>query len=170
MNPSPWALPPMPTLETAHPLVVHLPIGILAAVPLLAVWAMLAGSNRRTVGWAVMLLLLMGTTGAVMAAFTGEKAMEVAEATNGPAAKLLDEHEDMAELARNCFLGVSGAYAVITILSTILKDRIKRPIWMLVHAAWLLGFFAAFLVLANAGHMGGRLVHEFGVRAPMGGK
>ena len=34
----------------------------------------------------------------------------------------------------------------------------------------LLGFVAAFLLLANAGHLGGRLVHEFGVRAPVGEK
>jgi uncharacterized membrane protein len=169
MNPSPWALPPLPTWDNAHPLVVHLPIGILAAVPLLALWAMLAGSNRRTVGWAVMLLLLMGTTGTVFAAMTGERAMEVAEAT-GPAAQLLDRHEDMGELARTGFLIVSGVYALITILSTILKDRIKRPIWIIAHAIWLAGFFAAFLVLANAGHMGGRLVHEFGVHAPLQGK
>ncbi len=166
MNPSPWAFPPLPTWETAHPLVVHLPIGILAAVPLLAIWAMLAGSNRRTVGWAVMLLLLMGTSGAVLAAMTGARATEVVGAPGG-AGQLLDTHADMGELARNWFLGVSGAYAVITILSTILKDRLKRPVWFLAHAAWLAGFFAAFLILANAGHMGARLVHEFGVHAPM---
>jgi uncharacterized membrane protein len=167
MKMSDWiVLPPLPTWETAHPLLVHLPIGALAAVPVLAVWAMLAGANRRTVGWAVMLMLLVGTTGTVVAAMSGEEALEVAAAP-GMAGKLLDEHGDMGELARNLFLGVTGAYAAITILSTILKDKLRRPIWIAAHALWMLGFCAAFLALANAGHMGGRLVHEFGVRATM---
>ena len=167
MNPSAWGIfPPLPTWETAHPVVVHLPIGVLAAVPLIALWAMIAGANRRTVGWAVMLLVLVGTTGTVLAAASGARAQEIANVPGG-AAKLLDRHEELGELARNSFLGVAGAYAAITILSMILKDRIKRPVWVVLHAAWLIGFFAAFLVLANAGHMGGRLVHEFGVRAQL---
>ena len=165
MSTSPWALPQLPTWETAHPLVVHLPIGLLAVVPLFAVWAMVAGGNRRTVGWVVMLLMLIGTTGAVIAAKTGVYTMAVAEA--GMAGGFMDQHADMGELARNWFLWVAAGYGVITILSTILKDRIKRPVWIGAHMIWLVAFGAAFLVLANAGHMGARLVHEFGVRAPM---
>lgn len=165
MNPNPWAFPPLPTWETAHPLVVHIPIGVLAVVPLFAVWAMLAGANRRTLGWVIMVLMLVGTTGTVIAAKTGEHAMEVAEA--GMAGNWLDRHADMGELARNWFLGVAAGYTAITIFSTIRKDKFKRAYWIGAHAVWLAVFGAAFLVLANAGHMGGRLVHEFGVRAPM---
>lgn len=165
MSTSPWALPQLPTWETAHPLVVHLPIGVLAVVPLFAVWAMVAGGNRRTVGWVVMLLMLIGTTGTVIAAKSGTHAMEVAEA--GMAGNFMDQHADMGELARNWFLWVAAGYAAITILSTIIKDKLKRKYWIGAHAVWLGAFGAAFLVLANAGHMGGRLVHEFGVRAPM---
>ena len=169
MNPSAWwSLPPIPTWETAHPIVVHLPIGVLSVVPLIALWAMVAGKNRRTVGWAVMLLVLMGTAGTVVAAASGGEAMAVADA--GAGSKILDRHEELGDLARNCFLLVAGVYAAITILSTIMKDKLKRPIWIVLHAAWLLGFTAAFLVLANAGHLGGRLVHEYGVRAPIGQK
>ena len=170
MNPSAWwSLPPIPTWETAHPIVVHLPIGVLAGVPLLALWAMVAGANRRTVGWAVMLMVLVGAAGTVLAAASGGRAEEIANVP-GDAAKFLDRHQELGDLARNSFLGVAGAYAVITILSTIVKDKLRRSVWIVLHAAWLVGFFAAFLVLANAGHMGGRLVHEFGVRAPIGQK
>jgi len=158
--------PPLPTWETAHPIVVHLPLGILAVVPVLALWAMFAGANRRTVACAVLIVLIAGAAGAALAAASGKAAMEVADVPGG-AGKILDRHEDLGILARNSVLALTLAYAILTITALILRDRLKRILWIIAHLVWLTGFAAALLVLVNAGHLGGRLVHEYGVHAPM---
>src|ERR1051326_5585029 len=107
--------PPIPSWDTTHPIAVHLPLGVLAVVPLLVLWAMLAGSNRRTVAGVALLVLAVGAGGTVLAAASGTAAQEIA-VVPGAAAQLLDRHEELGELARNSMLGLAGAYAVFVIL------------------------------------------------------
>lgn len=153
-------LPPIPGPEGLHPIVVHLPIGILAVVPLLIV----LGFSRRPfasgVRLAALLLMIVGTAGIFAAAKTGEMAEERAEAV--PAAKeVLHQHEEMAERTRLAFTGLAGAYLLLLVVPRLLKRDVPRFPGVL----FLVLYVGGLLLLAKTGHEGGRLVHEFGVRA-----
>lgn len=77
---------------------------------------------------------------------------------------VLDQHEDLAELARNAFLGLSVVIVLVSVTVWRLGDRLPRPLVSWACALYLVAHLLGVAVLANAAHEGGRLVHEFGVR------
>jgi uncharacterized membrane protein len=161
------SLPPLPAWNAAHPIVVHLPIGVLTVGPVFVVWAMLGVKTRRAAGLAALIVLVVGCLGLVLATASGDAAEHIAVVTTGPAGDLLDAHEEAGELARNAFLGLGGFYAVVMGLVALFPARFTRPLWIGAHALVLAAYAVALLLLIDAGHMGGRLVHEHGIRAPM---
>lgn len=153
-------LPPIPGPEGLHPIVVHLPIGVLSVVPLL----LLLGFSRKPfasgVRIAALLLMLAGTAGTFAAGKTGEMAEGRAEAV--PAAKeVFHRHEEMAERTQLAFTGLSGAYLLLLAVPRLFKRDAPRFFGVL----FLVLYVGGLLLLARTGHEGGRLVHEFGVRA-----
>lgn len=157
-------LPPIPAWEHVHPIVVHLPLGVLAAVPVLVAIAMCAGKSRQVFGVAALVTLVIGMAGVMLALATGEAA-EDAVTIPARAVKVLEHHEDLAKVSRNIFLALTMGYCAIVGVGAIMKERFKRPIWIVVHALFLALLAGGLISLANTGHEGGRLVHEFGVRA-----
>lgn len=161
-----FRIPPLPPLEGMHPLVVHVPIGLLFTAPVFVVLAMVWGAKRREMLLAGLIVVAIGTVGAVAAAWTGEAGEFAAKGIAG-ADKVLHRHEDLAELARNLFIGVTVLMAVVTGIVWRFHERIRFGAALLGGALLLAVYAAPALILANAAHEGGRLVHEFGVRAPM---
>jgi len=164
-----FMFPPAPPWDGAHVLVVHFPIALLLVAPLFVLLAIFFPARH---GFAVtaMLLLLLGTAGAFVAIVTGEAARDRVE--DGPDAMfdLLDEHEEAAETTRNVYAVLAGLYTAYVIVS-LLVGRLSRAMFRVpIGIAFLLCFAAAGLLLANTGHMGGRLVHEFGVRSAVAGQ
>jgi uncharacterized membrane protein len=160
----PLRFPPIPAWDGLHPLVVHFPIALLMVTPvfllLFAVWK----GRAREMLLVAMILTLLGTVAAYVAVSTGEAAQRIAEPIEG-SESVLHEHEELAELARNLFTG----FAVLLLLSFAAfwkwESRVRCR-WRYVLAGVLIALHGVCtLVLANAAHEGGRLVHEFGVRA-----
>lgn len=160
--------PPMPSWEAAHPIVVHFPIALL-----MVAWAPivigLVDRPRRT-AWmlAGLLALVAGTGMAFVAVMSGEATEDKAVITAESVERLVHDHEEMAELARNLFVAVTALFAVLLGLGAGLKKGgVKRGV-LIVGSIVLLGLYAfGASRLAWAGHMGGELVHAHGVRAPM---
>ena len=159
--------PPIPPWDGAHPILVHLPLGALPVAGLLALCAMLSVKSRRAWAGATFLALAFGTLGTVLAAMSGE-ATEQAVEIPAAADRVFSEHEHLAEFTRNMFLVTSGGYVLVLGCALIWKERFKRGMWIGAHIVFLGLFGYAFLNLANTGHLGGRLVHQYGVRAPIG--
>ena len=90
-------LPPLPSWEAIHPLVVHFPIAQLLVAPLFIVIGLLRRSDRSFQFMLVALILMaLGTVGTFVATSSGEAAGELAE--NIPQAKaVLEHHQDLAE-------------------------------------------------------------------------
>lgn len=161
--------PPLPPLEGMHPLVVHLPLGLLMAAPVLVVLSVLFAKHARGFAWAALTMLALGTGGAVAAKYTGEAAEEVAEAqldASGVGDDPLHEHEEAAERAVLAFAVLTALYAAVVVAPVVRRKEWSRPVHLGLNAGVLALWAVAALLLANAGHLGGLLVHKYGVRAP----
>ena len=130
-----FRLPPLPAWEGMHPLLVHMPLGILAIAPLLVILAMLGGRWARGLSLAAMVVILAGTIGLVLAVSSGEATEKFADGVPGAGA-ILDQHEEGAELVRNVFFGVSVLAMIVFFVGGRLTgnrpDGTRRP-----RGAWI---------------------------------
>lgn len=156
-------LPPLPPVEGLHPLVIHLPIGLLLGVPVLLLASWVIRKHARGLSLAVLLVMATGTAGTFAAMATGEKAAAPIENQSG-LHDAIEDHEEMAEMTRNAFLGLTGLFAVSMLIPAL---RQGKPAFLF-GALFLALYLGGGVLLANTAHRGGRLVHELGVRAPMG--
>lgn len=159
-----FTIPSLPPWDGAHPIIVHFPIALLSTSPLLLLAALAAGKHRLTWMIAYLLLTLLGTLGAWLATWSGDAA-EHAVRASAEIESLIHEHEEAGELARNLFLGIGGAAALGTFLAWKVESAKRRGV--LIIGVILVAHAVGTLALINAGHLGGLLVHEHGVRARM---
>lgn len=157
-------LPPWPGWEGLHPLVVHFPIALLLIVPLLIIVGLLWRKYADGFVRAALLLLLLGTIGAMVAIESGEEAAELAvrsEAVN----QTIERHEELAESVRTVFVGLTILFAVIVFLPPLLRPRPRRVAVVVAYGLFLVIYLGGMLTLVKTAHEGGRLVHEFGIQA-----
>jgi uncharacterized membrane protein len=159
MNP----LPPLPPSDGLHPLIVHFPLGLLLTAPVFLLMALFWSGRRRELLLVSFVTVALGTLGAVAAVWSGENGEHAAKGVQG-AGSVLHDHEELAELARNLFLGMTAVLGAATLL-VYLKPKLSPRVTGVITIALLLLYAPPGLVLANAGHQGGRLVHELGVKA-----
>lgn len=161
-----FGLPALPSWEGLHPVIVHLPLGALAVAPMLFVAAMLIPKLSKGFAWSGMIVVAIGALGAVLAVATGDAANDAPAFAIPPAAEaVLEDHEDMGEATRTIFVVLGSALLVGLGVWTALGKRVKHWMFCAGMGAYLLAYSLGLLALANTGHEGGRLVHEFGVRA-----
>ena len=141
--------------DPLHPAIVHFPIALLLLGAPLAIVSVFVRNWHLPVLAA--LVLALGATGAVVATVTGGKAAEMAGELSDSGEKVLDEHEEWGERARNA----GSLAAVLAILSAALvrKPAAARA----AGAVAAIAAAAAALSVAQAGHYGGQAVFKFGV-------
>lgn len=159
-------LPPTPSWDGLHPLIVHFPIGLLMAAPVLLVLGMIFRDGRRLFSIAALVVMLMGTAAVYVAVETGEAAAELAERTP-QVSVVLEHHQGLAETTRTLFTILTVVFAAILFGPALLKKQLRRSVFVLVNVVFLIVYAAAAVYVADTGHNGGRLVHELGVRAMM---
>jgi uncharacterized membrane protein len=140
-----------------HPAIVHLPLGVALAVPLVALALTLAlWRGRLPVGvWGLVVglqVLVVGGGGFAMR--TGEQEEERVE--HVVAHKLIHEHEEKAE----AFMG--SAWAVLFLSAGVLVARRKPALVRGLTAAATVGAVAMAGLGLNAGRAGGELVYVHG--------
>lgn len=156
--------PPMPSWDGLHPLIVHFPIALLITAPVLIVLGMIFHRRSMWFGLSALTLMAIGTLAAFVSVSTGEAAGELA-VRSAQIDAVLEEHEELAETTAWTFLGLTLLFAAITLLPPALRRPLKRVPATITAAVFLALYGAGTLLLANAAHQGGRLVHEFGVQA-----
>ncbi len=164
-----FELPPMQSWEGLHPLIVHIPIGLLLCLPFLVILGLIAQKNKETFYLIAFLLLLVGTIGTILAVATGSAAAKVAEATIGSSKAILEEHEELAETTRNIYIILTLLYSAFLFLPVILKKAISPKLHLIGNIVFVLFFCLGILALVNTAHYGGRLVHEFGIKSSIKG-
>lgn len=154
--------------DRLHPLIVHFPVALLLTAPLFVAAALLVPRARAWLTYCAGILLLLGTGSAFVALATGDAAGDVAR-LSGPAKATLERHEELAEATAFVFAGLTALVGV-TIFAPMLFARLRNPRLQAIALAGLLTLLVgADVLLGVAAHQGGRLVHEFGVRAGGGG-
>lgn len=159
-------LPPLPAWNAMHPLLVHFPIALLVVTPVALLVALFVPRIRREVCIGSFALAALGTLSLVLAAAAGEAAGEAAKHT-AAVQQVLEEHEELAETARTLFIVLTVMLGVVVWGPSLRKRRLPQGVETVLVVVMLAFFAGGVVVLANAAHQGGRLVHEFGVRAAM---
>jgi uncharacterized membrane protein len=160
-------VPPVPSWDALHPLIIHFPIALLLVVPVLIVVGLVARAEKGR-GWflAALLLMVLGTASTYVAVATGEAAGQLADRTPAVSA-LLEHHEELAETVRLSFTVLTVVFAAILFVPTLLRRQLRRATAAALTVVFLGFYGAGALLLANTGHAGARLVHEQGVTALM---
>ncbi len=157
--------PPIPTWDALHPLIIHFPIALLLTVPVfIAVGAAMSPEKGRSYLIAAMVLLLAGTAATLVAVETGEAAGRLAERAPGME-QVLEHHESLAERTRIVFSVLSVIFVALVGTPWLAKRADTRLTTTILPLAFLVLYSVGILLLVNTAHHGGRLVHEFGVRA-----
>ena len=156
--------PPMPPWDGIHPLIVHFPIALLLAAPLFVLLGFLPKVGR---GFALagLVLMALGTIGAYVAVETGEAGAELVTRTP-EIAPVLQQHQDLADAVRVLFTILTAVWAVLLFGPALLKNK-KLPAAAptVAKVVFVVAYLLCAVVLANVGHLGGRLVHQYSVQA-----
>jgi len=157
--------PAIPSWDALHPLIIHFPIALLLIAPIfIVVGAVLTPAKGRSYLIAAMVLLLVGTASIFVAVETGEAAGKLAERAPGMQ-QGLETHESLAERTQAVFSVLSVIFLALLAVPWFLKGEDTRLRTTILPLAFLVLYTAGALLLVNTAHNGGRLVHEFGVRA-----
>lgn len=160
-------LPPIPSWQAIHPLIVHFPIALLLIAPLFIVIGVVWRPERSfPFLLAALILMTVGTVSTFVAASSGKAAGELVE--NAPqAAAVLEQHQKLAETTEIAFSALTLIFTAILFVPRLLKREPTRVISMALPLVFLMFYATGAISLANAAHQGGRLVHELGVRVQM---
>ena len=161
------SFPSIPTWDGLHPAMVHFPIALLFAAPVLLLLSLFMRRSWRP--WAVASLTLMaiGTIGAWLAAGTGHAAAQLIEKASG-LERAIGQHESLAVTTRNLFTMVTALFGVLLLVEKQVKKPLSTPWRTTIHAMILVLYVGCTFMLANAANLGGRLVHQSGLRAMVG--
>ncbi len=162
-------LPPMPSWDGLHPLIIHFPIALLLVAPVFVlVGAALAPAKGRAYHIAALILMLLGTASVFVAVKSGEAAGKLAERTPEINA-VLERHSGLAETTSYTFAALTIGFAVLLGGARLLRRHESRVVTTVIPLVFLVAYSAGVLLLVNTAHNGGRLVHEFGVKAIVAG-
>jgi uncharacterized membrane protein len=160
-----FQFPPIPSWDALHPLIIHFPIALLLIAPLFIIaGAIVQPAKGRPYHIAGLALMLLGTASVFVAVGTGEAAGELAERVQG-VHQILQTHETLAERTRVVFSVLSLIFVALLFVPRLFKHAESRLVTTTLPIAFLVLYSAGMLLLVNTAHNGGRLVHEFGVRA-----
>ncbi len=162
------APPPVPPPEGMHPLVVHFPIALLLFAAVFVVLAMIVPKRGWWFSVSALIVLIGGTAGTFVAVATGIAARDVVEDAEDDAMwDVMQEHEDLMEQARNVFVALTVIYAGIVVLPLLANSLQSLKFAFPVNLVFLAALMGANVYMASGAHLGGRLVHQYGVRSAL---
>ena len=160
-------LPPIPSWESIHPLIVHFPIVLLLLSPLFILISMiLTPPKGQPYMTAALIILLLGTAGLFLATETGKAGALIAE-RGGEVDAVLAAHQRLASETEIVFSVLAVILLGMVLIPRILRRPETRLASTFIPLAFLVLYTVGVLFLVNTADAGARLVHEFGIHAVM---
>lgn len=160
-----FQVPPIPSFDGLHPLIIHFPIALLFIAPLfVAIGALLTPRRGRPLLYSALLLMVVGTASIFLAVETGEAAGKLAD-RNPEVNAALEDHEELAESTRLMFTVLTAIFAAIVAAPLFRRREPGRLASTVLPLAFLVVYGGGMVLLANTADHGGRLVHQLGVHA-----
>ncbi|HJW71319.1 MAG TPA: DUF2231 domain-containing protein [Geothrix sp.] len=156
----------MPAWSHIHPLVVHFPIALLATAPLLVLLGLFWPSQRSGIHFAALVLLVLGTLGALLAWASGEAAAQWAQRTPELRA-VLPRHEQSGQITVLLFGGLTLLFALLWLWPLVRKRTVCDGRMLLLNLLWLLASLLGVASLVRTGQLGGHMVHDLGTHPIM---
>lgn len=159
-------IPPIPQWDGMHVLIVHFPVALLLAAPVLLVLGLVFVKKPLGFGLlvAAFVIMLMGTISAYFTVSTGKAAGKMAIRTP-EITQVITLHESLATATRNTFTVLTIVYGVV-LFGPMLRKKQPRALTIIVtNCIFLLFYMGGVALVSNTAHQGGRLVHELGVQA-----
>jgi uncharacterized membrane protein len=150
-----------------HPEISHFPIVLLLVAPIFVLLALWRRAQRSTLMAVAVGLLVAGTLGAYLSASSGDAAKSQAPETAEVKAAL-EHHESLASAARAVFTGMSVLLLALQYGPVLAKRSLSPRTATLLSVVFLILYVGAVVVLLDAAHSGGVLVHKLGVHARLG--
>lgn len=151
----------MPSWSHIHPLLVHFPIALLLVAPLLVFLGLLWPSQRAGIHFAALVLLVLGTCGALLAWASGEAAASLAQRTPELRATLA-RHERSGQLTALSFGGLTLLFTLLWLWPLVRKRKTCGGGMLVLYLLWLAASLLGMASLARTGHLGGHMVHDLG--------
>jgi uncharacterized membrane protein len=156
--------PAIPDWNGIHPATVQFPIVLLFVAPLLLLVSLFTTKSWRPWAGASLIMMTLGTLAAWLAVGSGHAAGQLVDKT-GPMAQVLARHEAFGVLTRNVFTGLTAVLALLMLIPAMMKKPLPAALRITGFALFVVAYALCTTTLANTAYRGGRLVHEFGVRA-----
>lgn len=155
----------IPNWPGLHPLIIHFPIALLLTAPVFILIGIFQKPQQgRPFHLAALILIVLGTASVFVAASTGKAAGRRADVTAEIKA-VLQQHEELAETTEIAFSALTTIFAAILFAPGLLRRQPNRLLSTVLPLVFLVFYAAGMVLLVNAAEEGGRLVHDFGVRA-----
>jgi uncharacterized membrane protein len=146
---------------------VHFPVALLLAAPVLLVVSLFAPRSWRTWAGASLVVMALGSLAAWLAVASGHAAGQLVDKTPALAAAIA-AHEALGVMTLNLFTWLTVLFAVLMLLPAMVRRPLPAALRNAAHVVFLLLYLGCATVLVSTGSRGGRLVHEAGVRAIVG--
>jgi uncharacterized membrane protein len=156
--------PTLPGWDGLHPAMVHFPIALLLVAPLLLFVSLFSRQGWQTWTRSALVVMALGTVAAWLAAGTGHAAGQLVDKVQD-LESAIGRHEALGMMTRNLFTALTLVFAVLVVAAAKIPRPLPPALRIGVHAVFLVLYLGAATVLANAANLGGRLVHERGIRA-----
>lgn len=154
----------IPGWDGIHPAMVHFPIALFLAAPILLLVSLFTRQTWKTWAAAALVLMILGTFAVWLAAASGHAAGQLVDKT-AILEREIGRHEALGVTTRNLFTALTGAFVVLTVLPLVLRRALPPPARISLYAAFLVVYLGGTTMLARTANQGGRLVHELGIQA-----